>query len=113
MHAGEHDHFGIDVLRLPGQLQTVADDVGHAVEDLGRLVVMRENDGIALALELQDGVDVVSEHRPFHGGDHPLNALIERCGAGENVVHDVNLILSIRGSARCREGSPMVVSLCC
>ncbi len=44
--AGEHDHLGVDFHRLAGQRQAVADDVGHAMEDLRRLVVVRQDDGI-------------------------------------------------------------------
>jgi hypothetical protein len=38
--------------RLAGERQTVADRVSDAVEDLRRLVVVRQDDRIALALEL-------------------------------------------------------------
>ena len=51
--------------RLARQRQAVADDVGDAVEDLRRLVVVRQDDGVALALQLEDGGDVVGERRPF------------------------------------------------
>ena len=46
---------------LAGQGQAVADDVGDAVEDLRRQVVVRQDDGVALALQRQDGVDVGGE----------------------------------------------------
>ena len=49
--AGQHDHLGIDLHGFAGERQAVADDVGHAVEDLRRLVVVGEDDGVALALE--------------------------------------------------------------
>ena len=65
MHAGQHDHVGIGRRRLAGQRQAVADDVGDAVEDVRRLVVVRQDDGVALALQLQDRVDVGREGRPF------------------------------------------------
>ncbi len=45
--------------------QAVADDVGDAVEDLRRLVVVREDDGVALALQREDGVDILGEGRPI------------------------------------------------
>ena len=30
VHAGQHDHLGVDLHRLAGQREAVADDVGHA-----------------------------------------------------------------------------------
>ena len=53
VHAGQHDHLGIDRHGLAGQRQAVADDVGDAVEDLRRLVVVRQDDGVPLALQRQ------------------------------------------------------------
>jgi hypothetical protein len=40
-----------DLGGLARELQRVADDVGDAVEDLRRLVVVREDDGVALLLQ--------------------------------------------------------------
>ena len=48
VHAGEHDHVGIGVHRLTRQRQAVADDVGHRVEDLRRLVVVGQDDRVVL-----------------------------------------------------------------
>ena len=43
---------------LARQLERVADEVGH-LEDLGTLVVVRQDDGVAVALELLDLGDQV------------------------------------------------------
>jgi hypothetical protein len=85
MHAGEDDHFGIDLGCLACQRQAVADDVCDTVEDFGRLVVVRENDRVAGALEVEDSVDVVGEARPFDRRNHGLHALVQRRSAGNNV----------------------------
>jgi hypothetical protein len=37
VHAALDDHIGVDLGGLLGKLQAVADDVGHAMEDLRRL----------------------------------------------------------------------------
>ena len=77
MHAGQHDDIRFDRHRLAGKREAVADDVGDAVEDLRRLVVVRQDDGIALALEREDGIDVVRECRPLDGRDDPLHTVVK------------------------------------
>ena len=69
--AGEHDDVGIDLGGFARQQQAVADDVGDAVEDLRRLVIMRQDDGVALALQFEDGVDIVGEGRPIRAAGSP------------------------------------------
>ena len=54
MDAGQHDHVGIRALGFARQCQAVADDVGNAVEDLRRLIVVRKDDGIAFAFQFRD-----------------------------------------------------------
>ena len=51
MDAGEHDDIGLDLGRLAGERQAVADDVGDAVEDLRRLVIMRQDHRVARLLQ--------------------------------------------------------------
>ena len=75
MDAGEHDHRGIRPHRLARQRQAVADDVGDAMEDLRRLIVVREDDGVALALQGENCVDVRGEDRPFGQRDDAFHAL--------------------------------------
>ncbi len=45
--------------------QTVTDDVGDRMEDVRRLVVVREDDGVPLALQFEDRGNVLGQHRPF------------------------------------------------
>ena len=45
--AGQHDDVGVGLRPLLGQGQRVAHDVGDAVEDLRRLVVVGQDDGVA------------------------------------------------------------------
>ena len=50
MHAAEDDRPGRDARRLTRELEGVADEVGD-LEDLRPLVVVRQDDGVALPLE--------------------------------------------------------------
>ena len=77
MHAGQHDHVGIGARRLARQRQAVADDVGDGVEDVGGLVVVREDDRVPLPLQLEDRRDVLGQDRPFERRHVALDALIE------------------------------------
>ena len=77
MHAALHDDIGIALGRLAGELERVADDVGNAMEDFRRHVVVGEHHGVARALQLVDGLDVRGEARPLDGRDHTGYALIE------------------------------------
>jgi hypothetical protein len=84
MNPGEHDHIGIGARGFARQRQAVADDIGDSVENVGRLVVVRQNDGVALALELQDRGDVIGQDRPFEWRDIPgenLSAATAASGA--------------------------------
>ena len=47
VHAALDDDLGIGLGCLARKLQRVADDIGDAMEDLGRHVVVREHDGVA------------------------------------------------------------------
>ena len=77
MHAGQHDDVGIDLGGFARQQQAVADDVGDAVEDFRRLVVMREDDGVAASLQFEDGVDVLGEGGPFGRRDDPFDPVVK------------------------------------
>jgi hypothetical protein len=90
------DHLGVGFHRLACQRQAVPDDIGDAMEDLGRLVVVREYDGVAVALEIENCIDIAGKGRPFDSRYHGLDALIERRGAGERVD----------GANKSRHGTP-------
>ena len=68
---------GVGARRLARQGQAVADDVGDGVENLRRLVVVRQHDRVAFALQPQDRGDVVGQDRPFEGRDVPLDAPVD------------------------------------
>ena len=51
MHAGQHDDVRFGRHRLAGERQAVADDIGDAVEDLRRLIIVRQDDGVSLPLQ--------------------------------------------------------------
>jgi hypothetical protein len=59
MHAREHDHIGIGARRLARQGQAVADDIADGVEDVGGLIVVRQDDRVPFLLELENRRDVV------------------------------------------------------
>ena len=52
-HAAKGDHVAFEITGLARQLQAVADDVGQLL-DLGFLVVMRQQDGVAALFQFQD-----------------------------------------------------------
>ena len=49
MHAALHDDVGVDLARLARELERIADEIGDAIVDFRRLVVVRQDDGVALA----------------------------------------------------------------
>ncbi len=53
MDAAEHDDVGLGLLRLEAQPQRIADIIGDVL-DLRDLVIVRQDDGVALAFEAQD-----------------------------------------------------------
>ncbi len=69
MNAGQHDDFGIDPRRLACQREAVANDVGDAMEDLRRLVIMRQDHRIPALLQRLNSVDIGGEDRPLDGGN--------------------------------------------
>ena len=66
MHTTEQNHIRIGVARCLGELETVADVVGDVL-DIGVLVVVRQNDGVALPAKGVDFVEDV-EDGLGHGG---------------------------------------------
>ncbi len=110
MHARKHDDVGIDMHGLARERQAVADDVGHGLEDLGSLIVVRQDDGVAFALEAEDGLDVLSVSGPFVRQDVAAHALVEvrqrkRCARDRKGIQHRRspmLYLSITTSGKCR-----------
>ena len=80
MHAALHDDLGVGLGRLAGKLQRVADDIGDAMEDFGRHVVMRQHDRVPRPLQIVDGLDVGRKAGPLDRRDHAGDALIEMRG---------------------------------
>src|SRR5262249_52796296 len=75
-----HDDVGLHLGRLAGKLQRVADKVRDAVVDFRRLIVVRQDDGVALVLQRVDGGHIGREERPFDRGHDVLDALVEMRG---------------------------------
>ena len=53
MHAAKDDHVRVGLLRVVAQPERIADVIGHVL-DFADLIVVRQDDGVALALEAQD-----------------------------------------------------------
>jgi hypothetical protein len=61
--------------------------IGDAVVDLRRLVVVRQDDGVARALlEVVDRLHVGRHHRPLDRRDDVLDALVEMRGLAGDLV---------------------------
>ena len=82
MHARLDDDLGVGLGRLTGERERIPDEIGDAVEDFRRHVIMGEDDRVALALQRVDGGDIGREHRPFDGRHHGLHPLVKRVGRG-------------------------------
>ena len=104
VHAGLDDDLGVGLGRFLGQAKAVADIVAHAVEDLGRHVVVGEDDGVFLALQPVDLGDQRSLEAPLHRGDVMLDLFPQGKGGGFNrgrerklrtVGHGVLLMLNL------------------
>jgi hypothetical protein len=67
MHAALHDHIGLNLGRLDRQLQAVAHEIGDAVIDVGRHVVMRKDDRVTLFFQLVDRGDIGGVNGPIGG----------------------------------------------
>jgi hypothetical protein len=65
MHAALHDDAGLHLGRFDRKLQGVAADVGDAMENLRRLVIMRQDHRAALPLQFVDRLDVGRHQRPL------------------------------------------------
>ncbi len=72
-----HDDVRVRLGCFLGELQAIAQDVAHAVEDFRRHIVVRQNDRVLLALEIADRLDVWRVSRPLERRNNPLDAGIE------------------------------------
>src|SRR5712671_4877884 len=86
MDAALHDHARLGLGRLARELQRVADEIGDAIVDFRRLVIMRQNDGAALLLEIVDRLHVGGEKRPLDRRHDRLDALVEMRGLARDVL---------------------------
>ncbi len=86
VHAALDDDFLVHHGRLAGELQRIADDVGNAMVDFRRLVIMRQDDRVALLLELVDPPHVRRMHRPLDGGDVVLHLFVEMRGFARDLL---------------------------
>jgi hypothetical protein len=79
-HAALDDDGGVDLRRLARELERIADEVGDAIVDFRRLIIVRQDDRVALRLERVDRLDVRREERPFDRGNDGSDARVERGG---------------------------------
>lgn len=83
---GLDDDVGLALGCHARQGETVPPQVAHAVEDVGRHVVVGENDRVLLFLELVDRMDQGGLGRPFHRRDDVLHAVVEMIRGGPDLV---------------------------
>src|SRR5665213_2871813 len=62
------------------ELQRVSADIGNTMENLRRLVIVRQDDRIALSFQFVDRLDVRRHERPLDRRDHFLDPLIKMRG---------------------------------
>ena len=75
--AGLDDDLRVGLGRFARELERVADEIGDAVEDFGRLIIVREDDGAALFLQAVDLGDHRREVRPFDFGNDVRHFRVE------------------------------------
>ncbi|MOA56860.1 hypothetical protein D3C78_1809260 [compost metagenome] len=75
MHARLDDDLGVRARGLLGQPQTVADIVADPVENLGRHIVVGQDDGVALLLQRVDLADQLRLFRPLQRRHQTLDLL--------------------------------------
>src|SRR5262245_55860425 len=86
MHAALYDDARLDLAGVARERQAVADKIGVAVVDLWGLIVVRQDDGAAFALELVDGPYIRGEERPLDRRHHVLDARIKLRGVARDLV---------------------------
>ena len=78
MHAALNDYIRLDLGRLHCQLQRVSYNIGNAMINFRRLVVMRQYGGATQLLELIDRVNVGRVDGPFYFGNVMAHLLVKR-----------------------------------
>ncbi len=86
VHAALNDDVGLYFRGLDRELQRVAADVGDAMENLRRLVVVRQDHRAAHSLQFVDRLDGGRHQRPFDRRDHASDALIEMRGGAFDIL---------------------------
>ena len=86
MHARLDDDLRLRARGLLGQTQAVADIVADPVEDLGRHIVVGQDDGVTLALEPVDLDDQLGLGRPLHRGDEIPDLVPDRRGRARRAL---------------------------
>ena len=81
MDARLDDHLRVGFRGLARKLERIAHEVGHAMEDLGRHVIVGEDHRIAAFLQRVDRVHIWLMHSPFHCGDD-MRDLPVKAGSG-------------------------------
>ena len=84
-HAAKGDHLGVGRRRLARQIEAVADEIGEVL-DLRLLVIMREDDRVALLLEARDLGEQVERPSGFAVGA-VMSVLLPRGGAPRRFDH--------------------------
>ena len=80
MHAALHDDVGFLLRGQARQLQGIADNIRHAMENFWRLIIMRQDHRIALLFDFVDRLHIRRKEGPFDRGDHILHTLIKMSG---------------------------------
>ena len=91
MHAALHDHLGGGGGRELGELQTVADIIGDAVINFRRLIVVRQDHRVALALQFVDRLDVRRVEGPFDRRHDLRDALVKMRGRGLDLRRPIEI----------------------
>ena len=111
MHAALHDDVGVDLAGLARKLQRVADEIGDAIVDFRRLVIVREDDGVALFLQRVDRLHIGRKDRPFDRRHDGLDALVKVRGLARDVLvpverrHRLDAEFARGGRRRCGAGA--------
>ena len=74
------DDVGIHLAGFDRQLQRIAADVGDAMENFRRLIIVRQDHGAARLFQFIDCLDVGRHEGPLDRRDHASDPLIEVCG---------------------------------